>query len=170
MALQAAQRGVTLIELLLAIAIGAIVLAALQDVVKLGLDAQAAGRTANELAYQGRFALERIGDKARAAAPAVLAAPAAGTTGNWLAPAGCSGAGCVMYCLNSAGTLVETTTADTGCAYGNPVARNVSTFSAALPAGAGAVDRSTAVFTLTLASGTTSMTLASSARLGGGTQ
>jgi prepilin-type N-terminal cleavage/methylation domain-containing protein len=170
MANRAAQSGVTLVELLLALSISAVVLAAIQGLLKLGLDAQAAGRTANELAYQGHFALELISDQALAVAPTVLGTPAAGTTGGWLAPAGCSGAACVMYCRNAGSQLVETTTADAACTGGKAVATNVSAFSAALPAGAGAADRSAAVFSLTLSSGGTSMTLTSSARLGGGTQ
>jgi type IV pilus assembly protein PilW len=170
MTARGAQRGVTLIELLLAMSIGVVVLAALQGLVKLGLDAQASGRTANELAYQGHFALERIGDKAREESPPVLGTPAAGTTGNWLAPTGCSGAACVMYCRNAGSQLVETTTADTTCAGGKAVATSVSAFSATLPAGAGAMDRPTAVFSLTLTSGSMSTTLTASARLGGGTE
>ena len=95
------QRGVTLIELLIAVALGAIVLGALNSLVKLGLDAQAAGRNTSDLAYQGRFAIERMAARARAATPVVLTNPAANTTGSWFAPAGCTGAACVMYCLNA---------------------------------------------------------------------
>ena len=90
------QRGMTLIELLLAMAISAIIMASLNGIVKLGLDAQTAGRGSNELAYQGRFALERISDKARSLTPKVLSTTAANTTGNWFAPTGCTGTACVM--------------------------------------------------------------------------
>jgi prepilin-type N-terminal cleavage/methylation domain-containing protein len=164
------QRGVTLIELLLAVAISAMLLAGINGLVKLGLDAQSDGRTRNELAYQGRFALERIADKARALAPKVLATPPANTTGNWLAPAGCSGAACLMYCLNAGGRLVETSTADTTCSGTTVTANYVASFSAAVPADMGAVDRSSAVISLTLSNGNTAVALASSIRLGGGTQ
>ena len=66
------QRGMTLIELMLSLAISAIILSSLNELVKLGLDAQIVGRGSNELAYQGRFALERMADKARSLAPKVL--------------------------------------------------------------------------------------------------
>ena len=68
-AMAASSRGLTLIELVIALAIGALVLASLNSVVALGVQAQASGRSANELAYQGRFALERMTAKARGATP-----------------------------------------------------------------------------------------------------
>lgn len=161
----------TLIELVLATLAAAILLAGLNSVVKLGLDAQAAGRGSNELAYQGRFALERMVDKARTTAPKELSAPAANTTGDWFAPAGCVGAACLMYCRNASNQLIETTTADTSCTGSTVIASNVSAFSAQTPTGMGAVDRYIAVFNLTLAdTANNSATLSISARLGGGTQ
>lgn len=161
------QRGMTLIELLIATAIGAILLAGLNGLVKLGLNAQTAGRGSNELAYQGRFALERITDRARATAPKTLTPPAADTSGDWFAPVGCAGAACVMYCRNAAtNQLIETTTADTACGGAVVLAGNVSAFSAAVGPGT----RPAAVFSLTLAAAVNTVTLASSVRLGGGTQ
>lgn len=157
------QRGVTLIELLLAVAISAILMGALNGLVKLGLDAQAAGRGSNELAYRGRFALERMTDKARTTNPKVLNTPATNSTGAWFAP--------TMYCRNASGQLIETTTSDTACVGTTVIARNVSAFSAALPASMGAVDRSIAVLSLTLNdSANNTITLSSSIRLGGGTK
>ena len=164
------ERGFTLIELLLAVAISAILMAALNSLVKLGLDAQAQGRGANELAYQGRFALERITDKARATVPKVLATPAANTTGDWFAPVGCTGAACVMYCRSAASQLIETTTADTTCTGTTVIASGVSAFSATLPASMGPVDRQVAAFSLTLVNAGNTLTLTSSARVGGGLQ
>jgi prepilin-type N-terminal cleavage/methylation domain-containing protein len=165
----ARQRGVTLIELLIGLVIGAIVLGAINGLAKLGADAQTSGRALNELTYQGRFALERISDRARQVAPKPLSAPAANTTGDWFAPTGCTAAACVMYCLNGSGLLIETTTADTTCTGTTVIAGNVSAFSAAVPAGAGAVDRPIAVISLTLASGAAAVGLSASIRLGGGT-
>jgi prepilin-type N-terminal cleavage/methylation domain-containing protein len=77
-----AQAGMTLIELLIAVAIGAIVLAALNSVVSLGLQAQAAGRQQNELVFQARFALERMVTTARGVSPSVViaATPTVSTT------------------------------------------------------------------------------------------
>ena len=158
-----AQAGLTVIELLIAVTVGAIVLAALNSVVSLGVQAQAAGRLRNELVYQARFALERMIRTARGAPPKLLATPAAGTTGNWFAP--------VMYCRNGSSQLIETTPADATCNGTTVIARNVSAFSAQMPAGAGAVDEPVAALSLTLASSTAPqpVTLTTSVRLGGGT-
>jgi prepilin-type N-terminal cleavage/methylation domain-containing protein len=164
------QRGVTLIELMIAVVISAVVLAAINGLVKLGSDAEATGRATNELTYQGRFALERITDTARLVAPKLLSAPAANSTGNWFAPTGCVAAACVMYCLNVGGQLVETTSADTTCAGTTVIANGVVAFTAAVPGNAGAVDRAIAVISMTLRDGVNSVDLASSIRLGGGTQ
>ena len=143
------QTGITLIELVLATAISAILLVSINSLTKLGLDAQSAGRGNNELAFQGRFALERITDKARVTAPAVLATPA----------------------TNANNQLIETTTADTTCTGTSVIASNVSAFSATLPADMGSVDRSLAVVSLILAdAANNSVSLSSSIRLGGGTQ
>lgn len=163
------QRGVTLIELLMAMVISAIVLAGINGLVKLGSDAQTNGRVTNELTYQGRFALERISDKARQVAPKPLSTPVANTTGNWFAPVGCTGATCVMYCLNGSAQLIETTTADTTCTGTAEIAGSVASFVAKLPDSAGPVDKSTAEVSLTLANGVNTMTMSSSIRLGGGT-
>ena len=165
------QSGMTLIELLIAVTLGAIVLAALGSVVSLGLQAQITGRQQNELVYQGRFALERMVDRARSVAPKLLAAPAADTTGDWFAPAGCVGAACVMYCRNAASQIIETTTADAACAGATVIAGNVTAFSAALIAGVGPVGRPTGSLSLTLthSNAPQPVTLTSSVRLGGGT-
>lgn len=162
------QQGISLIELLLATAVSAILLASINSLVKLGLDAQADGRGRNELTYQARFALERITDKARATAPKELTTPAANTTGDWFAPVGCTGAACVMYCRNASNQLIETTTADIGCTGTTVIASQVSAIAATLPANSGAVDRFSGVISLTMID--TLTPLASSVRLGGGTQ
>lgn len=164
------QLGITLIELVLAMAISAVLMGALNGLVKLGLDAQTAGRGSNELAYQGRFALERMTDKALSLTPKTLTAPAANTTGDWFAPSGCAGAACVMYCRNANNQLIETTTSDTTCTGTKMIANNVSAFMASLPASMGAVDRSIAVISLTMSDAdNNTVSLSSSIRLGGGT-
>ena len=157
------QTGMTLIELVIAMAIGALVLAALNSVVSLGLRAQAEGGQSNELLYQGQFALGRMVDAARSVAPKLLATPAAGTTGNWFSP--------VMYCLNGSSQLIETTTADNGCTGTTVIASNVTAFSATLPSGAGPVDEPVGVLSLTLTHSAAAqpVTLMTSVRLGGGT-
>lgn len=166
------QRGVTLIELLLAVAISAILMGALNGLVKLGLDAQTAGRGGNELAYQGRFALERITDQVRDLAPKVLdTTPAANTTGIWFAASNniCTGASCVMYCRNASNQLIETYTNDTTCSGTTVIARNISAFSATLPTSMGPVDRHIAVINLTLSdANNNTVSFSTSIRLGGG--
>jgi prepilin-type N-terminal cleavage/methylation domain-containing protein len=164
------QRGVTLIELLLAVLISAIVMAAINGLVKLGMEAQTGGREFKELVYQGRFALDRMTDRARAVPPKLLNPSAATTTGDWFAPAGCSGTGCAMYCLNGSNQLIETIVSDTTCSGTTVIANRVAAFAATLPASAGAVDRSLAVISLTMQDTSRTLSLSSSIRLGGGTQ
>lgn len=124
----------SLLEMTIAIVIGAIVLLSLQDMVGLGLKSASAGHAVNELRYQANFALERITDQARSVAQRPLGTAASNTTGDWLAPAACSGTACVMYCLNSTNRqLIETTTSDTTCAGSGVIANHVSGFSATLP-------------------------------------
>ncbi len=158
MANRRSQRGLTLIELLIAIVIAVFVLAALNSVATLGLNAQASGRQTNELVYQARFALDRMAAKARSTAPKLLTTPLSGTTGNWFSP--------TLYCLNG-NQLVETVTY---CSGGAVIANNVTAFSAQLPAGAGPVDDPVATLSLTLQipGAPTTVTLTTSVRLGGG--
>ena len=165
------QGGLSLVELMIAVAVGALILAGLNSVVGLSIDAQTFGRGANERAYQGSFFVERVVDKARALAPKALATPPANTTGDWFAPAGCAAGACLMYCRNGASQLIETTTSDTACTGTTVVANNVSAFSAALPATMGAIDRHGGTITLTITdSSGASTTLSATMRLGGGTQ
>lgn len=158
------QRGLTLIELMLAMVAALIVIGALNGVLKLGFEARATGRDANELVYQGRFALERMSTKARSTAPKRLTPPTlANSTGDWFAP--------TMYCLKggSDGRVVETHVSDTSCSGNNVVASQVTAFSAQLPAGAGAVDDPIGTLSLTLQSRGAPITLTTTVRLGGGT-
>ncbi len=117
------------------------------------------------------IAISHPDDKARLTPPRTLTTPAANTTGDWLAPSGCIGAACVMYCRNTSSQLIETTTADTACIGATVIANNVSALLATLPANMGAIDRSAAVVALTLADATgNTVSLSSTVRLGGGTQ
>ena len=164
MANRRSQRGLTLIELLIAIVIAVSVLAALNSVTTLGLNAKASGRQANELVYQARFALDRMAAKARSTKPKLLTTPSPGSTGDWFSSTS------TLYCLNGGNRLVETTVTDTGCTAGAVIANNVTAFSAQLPAGAGPVDDPVATLSLTLqtASAPATVTLTTSVRLGGG--
>ncbi len=157
------QAGLTVIELMIAVTIGAIILAALNSVVSLGVRAQTAGTQANDLLYQGQFALERMAGAARGVAPQLLTTPAANSTGGWFAPA--------MFCRNAGNQLIETTTADNTCAGSTVIASSVTAFSAQLPSNAGAVDKPLGVLSLTLthSAAADALTLTTSVRLGGGT-
>lgn len=160
MAARSRQHGLTLIEFMGALVAAALVLGALNGVVDLALKAKSTGRQANELVYQGRFALERITSRARAAAPKVLVAPAlAGTTGDWFSP--------TMYCLKGGDRLVETTVSDTSCTGAVVIANNVIAFSAQ-PGAAGPVDDAVATISLTLQAGGAPVVLSTSMRLGAG--
>ena len=54
---RARQAGLTLVELLMALAIAALLVTGLNGFIMLGLDAKATARESNELLYQGSFAL-----------------------------------------------------------------------------------------------------------------
>ncbi len=159
------QSGLMLIEVMFAVVIGAIILAALNSLVKLGLDAYTSGRGTNEITYQGTFALQRMATKASSLAPKLLSTtPAANTSGDWLAP--------TMYCLKSGNLLIETTTADSTCTGTTVIANNVTSFTVQAPSNTGAVDDPTLNLTLSMTDPTSknTVTLALSTRLGGGTQ
>ncbi len=162
------QYGMTLVELLVSVAIGSILLLSLASLGKVAMEARQAQQARNELLYQGRFALDRMVDRARATPPSVLTTPAIGTTGQWFAPAGCAGANCRMFCLKSATRqLMETTSSDSTCSGGAVVANYVDTFVASLP-GMGPLDRHAGVLAISLSQGGGSLSLQTRVRLGGG--
>lgn len=155
-------RGFTLFELLIATAIGALLLAGLSTVAREGVLSRAQTRDTSEAVYQARFALERVSAAAKGTAPHSLLAPAVNTSGGWFDPA--------YFCVNAAGALIETTTTDTGCTGSQVIAERVSSFSATMPSGASALDAMAAVVAVTLTvpgSGGT-LTLSERVRLGGG--
>lgn len=157
-----ASRGMTLIELLVATAIGALLLAGLSTVARQGMLARAQTRDSTEAVFQARFALQRIAAAARTTAPRALLPAPANTSADWFSPS--------YFCVNAAAALVETTTTDTTCAGTQVVAERVSSFSVTLPTGAGPLEAVTAVVSVTL-TGTASgapLTLAERVRLGGG--
>ena len=158
------QRGMTLVEVLLAAAVGALLLAALTQVARLGGQARAPLHDTSEALYQGKFALQRMAAAAAATAPAVLLPPPAKTSGNWF--------GGVMFCVNTAGKLIETIPGDTGCTGSTVIAERVSAFSVAVPASAGASDGEMAEVSLSLTGpgGGGAVTLTERLRLGGGLQ
>jgi len=164
MANRRSQQGLTLVELLIAITLAVVILAALNSVVSLGLNAQVSGRQANELVYQARFALDRMAATARGTAPTKpLTTPSPGTTGDWFSP--------TLYCLNGGNQLIETSlVTDPGCTAGAVIANNVTAFAAQLPAGAGPLDDPVATLSVTLqtAGVSAAVTLGTSVRLGGG--
>ena len=162
MSQRARQAGMTLIELMMAIAIAALLVTGLNGFIMLGLDAKASAHQSNELLYQGSFALDRIQAAARATAPKPLSAPTlANSTGDWFAP--------TMYCLKGGNRLIETTTSDTSCTGSNTVATNVTALSAQPFAAVGPVDEPVGTVTLTLQGTGAPVVLTTSFRLGAGT-
>lgn len=162
------QHGMTLVELLVSVAIGSILLLSLASLGKVAMEARQAQQVQNELLYQGRFALERMVDRARATPPSVLSTPANGTTGQWFAPVGCTGANCRMFCLKSATRqLMETTSSDSTCSGGAVVANYVDMFEARLPS-MGPLDRHAGLLAISLSQGGSNLSLQTRVRLGGG--
>jgi len=159
-----AQCGLTLIELLIALAIAALLAAPLGAAVINALKVQTVAGDTNDAAQQARFALQRMEATVRRTAPHTLAAKAADTSADWLAP--------VTYCLRANGKAVlETTPADTNCVSNSApvIAEGVSAFSVqAFSAGSGAGPVIQIQLTVTAASGQ-SIDLTSRTRLGGGT-
>ena len=154
--------GLSLIELLVATAIGSLLLAGMGSVVRQAVLSRSVVRDNNEAMYQARFAMQRVAAAARATAPHSLLPPAANTSGDWFSP--------VYFCVNAAAALVETTTADTGCAGTQVIAQRLSSFSASVPAGASALDLASASVSVALTgpAGGAATVLSERVRLGGG--
>lgn len=158
-----AQSGLTLMELLIALAIAALLIAPLGAMVLNALKAQSAAGDINEVAQQAQFSMQRMEAAVRRTAPHTLSAKAAGTSADWLAP--------VAFCLDANKRLIETTPADTGCTSNSApvIADGVSAFSVqSFSAGSGAFPVIEIQLTVTGATGQ-SIALTSRTRLGGGT-
>ncbi len=157
-----AQSGLTLLEVLLATVIAAILVAPLSLVVRDAVTAQAVAGAVNGVGEQARFAMQRMTAAVRnTPAATVLGAKAADTTGDWLAP--------VMFCLSGSGKVVETIPADTGCAGSAVIADGATGFSVqTFSAGTGAAPVIEIQLTLAGSEGA-AVALTSRTRLGGGT-
>jgi prepilin-type N-terminal cleavage/methylation domain-containing protein len=159
-----AQHGLTLIELVIAIAVGSLLLAGLNSIVMLGLQAQAPVEAANEQVYRAGFALERIVARTREAPVKALAGAPVDSTGDWVGP--------VKFCRVSASqTLRETTTTDATCTGGTVLAEGVTAFSMQRVSSTRPVDLPVVTVSLTVHVGNVPqpLTLSQSVRLGGGT-
>lgn len=157
------QCGLTLMELLIAMSIAALLAAPLGFAVLNALAAQSVAGDTNDVAQQARFALQRMEAAVRRTAPHTLAAKAAGTSADWFAP--------VAFCLAANSSLIETTPADTTCTSSSApvIAAGVSVFSVqTFTAGAAASPVIEIQLSVTGASGQ-SIALTSHTRLGGGT-
>lgn len=156
------QSGMTLMELLIALAIAALLVAPLAAAVFDALKAQAVAGDSNEVAQQAQFAMQRMEAAVRRTAPHTLAAKAASTSGDWLTS--------VTFCLAANGSLLETTPADATCTSSSApvIATGVSAFSVqTFDAGAAANPVIEIQLSVTGASGQ-GIALTSHTRLGGG--
>ncbi len=154
-------RGISLVEVLIASALAAVLLGALARISIDGLTIQRDTSDTNEMLFQARFAVGHVVARAEATPPRTFNPPPANTTGDWF--------GAVRYCLNtSTSLLIETTQADTACVGTRVIADNISAFSVQLAA-AGPLDRPVALVTLTATDsrGRQSFTLTGTARFGG---
>lgn len=154
-------RGFTLIELCLATAMGALLLAALAHVARLATESKAVLSSATEQSYQAEFVMQRLRAAARAATVSTLQPQAQNDTGQWLAPA--------RFCINNTKALVETRASDATCSAGEVIADRVSSLSVSLADGQSGVDAPLALLsvTLPLADGTDGPTLSQTIRLKG---
>lgn len=158
-----AQSGLTLMELLIALAIAALLVAPLAAAVLNALKAQSVAGDTIEVAQQAQFSMQRMESAVRRTAPHTLAAKAASTSADWLAP--------VAFCLGANQRLIETTPADTACTSNSApvIADGVSAFSVqSFTAGSGAGPVIQIQLSVTGATGQ-SVSLTSRTRLGGGT-
>ncbi len=167
-----AQRGLSLIEVAIATAVGATLLVSLGESMRMATRAQVANTSLNDLTQQGRFALQRIEAAIRATpSSATLAAKGSDdSSGNWLASSTYRTGG-VTFCLRGT-QLIEKSPATTTCTTDNTdrvLAESVSAFSVLTWSPGTALQRNVLDVSLTLASGERSITLASRVRLGGGT-
>ncbi|OIQ96182.1 hypothetical protein GALL_218110 [mine drainage metagenome] len=157
------QSGMTLMELLIALSIAALLVAPLTATVLDALKAQAVAGDSNDVAQQAQFAMQRMAAAVRRTAPHTLAGKAANTSADWLAP--------VTFCLAASNRLIETTPADSGCASNSApvIADGVSAFSVqTFDAGAAAGPVIEIQLDVTGATGQ-GIALTSHTRLGGGT-
>lgn len=156
-----AQGGFTLVELVIAMAIAAMILLPLTGAVRDALTAQTLASETNDVTQQARFAMQRMVVAVQRTAPHTLSAKGATTTADWLD---------VTYCLNGSGQVIETTSLDLLCALSSTViADKVTTFSVQTYA---AGPNAKTVIEIQLAitgAGGQSAALTSRTRLGGGT-
>ena len=156
------QSGFTLVEVLIAAVIAAILIVPLANTLREALSARRLASETDDVAQQARFAMQRMVAAVQRTAPHALSSKTANTTADWLSP--------VTYCLNGAGQLLETTPLDSLCALGTTVvADGVSAFSVqTFAAGANAATVIEIQLTVT-GTGGQSVALTSHTRLGGGT-
>lgn len=159
--LQRQARGFTLIELCLATAMGALLLAALVHVARLATESKAELSGATEQRLAAEFVLQRLRTATRSATVDSLNAPANGDTEQWLAPK--------RFCINSAKALVETSASDDSCSSGEVIADQVSRLTITTPTSQSALDAPIALLTvvLPLPDGTDGLTVSQSIRLKG---
>lgn len=154
-------RGFTLIELCLATAMGALLLAALVHVARLATESKAELSGATEQRAEVAFVMQRLRAAASAATVSSLYAAANGDTGLWLAPK--------RFCINNSKALVETASSDTTCSKGEVIADRVQRLTVRLPDTQSALDSPMVLISVELASadGTGGVALSQAIRLKG---
>ena len=155
------QRGFTLIELCLATAMGALLLAALVHVARLATESKAELSGASEQRTEAAFVMQRLRAAADAATVSTLYPAADGDTGLWLAP--------TRFCINQLKALVETTSGDTTCSQGEVIAERVERLTVSLPDTQSGLDAPMVLMSVSLsrADGADSMALTQAIRMKG---
>jgi prepilin-type N-terminal cleavage/methylation domain-containing protein len=155
-----AQSGLTLMELLIALAIGALLAAPLGAMILNAVSARSVAGDMNDVMQQAQFAIQRMEAAVRRTAPHTLLAALPNSTGLWLTG--------VTFCQTGQ-SLRETDPLDIVCIAGRDIASNVTDFTTAVfDAGPGAGQVIELRLVLTGATGQ-SITLLSRTRLGGAT-
>lgn len=143
--------GLSLIELLVGLALTAMLMVAMTSMLQVSSAAGAVSAAQLDLQEQARFAVRRIAQRIEQTAPAMLAPKAADdSSGDWLSPA--------LYDLRG-GALCETIGGVTSVLADNAASLSITS----APVGAG---RSVVTVAFTLASGNAAAAAAVSVRLG----
>jgi prepilin-type N-terminal cleavage/methylation domain-containing protein len=166
------QRGLTLIELLIALAIGVVIMTAFGNAISVGLQAETVNGAVNAVSQDARFAMQRIETAVRLtpSAPALTAKADDTTSADWLSGSTFL-AGGVTYCLRG-GQLIEKTPWSAACTVVSSdrvIADNVTAFTFTRYLNGSSFTTPVVEVGLTLAKGSPALSLIAHTRVGGGT-